>query len=280
MKIICARSVLDFSAKTYVMGILNTTPDSFSDGGLYYSLQDAIKHGLLMTEQGADIIDIGGESTRPGSDTVPLKEELSRTIPVIKELSKFISLPISIDTYKAEVADRAIHAGAQIVNDISGLGFDKDMAKVVASHNVPIIIMHIKGKPKDMQTNPKYDALIPELFDYFRERINLALDAGIREENIIIDPGIGFGKTFENNLEIINRLDEFKIFQRPIAVGLSRKSFIGAILGNLLPQERLEGTIAATSIAIYKGANIVRVHDVKEMVRASKIVDAIKRESP
>ncbi|MCX8069880.1 MAG: dihydropteroate synthase [Thermodesulfovibrionales bacterium] len=279
MKIVCNNSLLDFSQKTYVMGILNTTPDSFSDGGLYYSFNDAIRHALSMVEQGADIIDIGGESTRPGSEPVSLQEEISRTIPVIKELSRLTSIPISIDTYKSEVAQRAIDAGASIVNDISGLAFDKDMASVVARNNVPIIVMHIKGKPKDMQEQPEYESLISELLDYFRERISIALEAGIKEENIIIDPGIGFGKTFKHNLEIINNLSEFKAFQRPIAIGLSRKSFIGAILGNLPPKERLEGTLSATSIAIYNGANIVRVHDVKETVMAAKIVDAIKKES-
>jgi len=260
------------------MGILNVTPDSFSDGGLYYNFRIAIEHALSMAEQGADIIDIGGESTRPGAEPVSIEQEIERTIPVIKELSKHISIPISIDTYKAEVAKRAIDAGASIVNDISGLTFDKDMVKIVAKNNTPVIIMHIKGRPKDMQNKPEYKALIPELLDFFRERISFALEAGVKEENIIIDPGIGFGKTFDHNLEIIDRLSEFKVFQRPIAIGLSRKAFISAILGNLPPNDRLEGTISATAIALYNGADIVRVHDVKETLKAVKIVTAIKRQ--
>ncbi|HIJ59613.1 MAG TPA: dihydropteroate synthase [Nitrospirae bacterium] len=278
MKSTCTKSILYLSQRPLVMGILNVTPDSFSDGGLYYNFRIAIEHALSMAEQGADIIDIGGESTRPGAEPVSIEQEIERTIPVIKELSKHISIPISIDTYKAEVAKRAIDAGASIVNDISGLTFDKDMVKIVAKNNTPVIIMHIKGRPKDMQNKPEYKALIPELLDFFRERISFALEAGVKEENIIIDPGIGFGKTFDHNLEIIDRLSEFKVFQRPIAIGLSRKAFISAILGNLPPNDRLEGTISATAIALYNGADIVRVHDVKETLKAVKIVTAIKRQ--
>ncbi|MCX8026585.1 MAG: dihydropteroate synthase [Thermodesulfovibrionales bacterium] len=275
----CRSKDLDLSKKTHIMGIVNITPDSFSDGGLFLKKDDAIKHALKLINDGADIIDIGGESTRPGAQPVSIQQELDRTIPVIESLSGLTDVPISIDTYKSNVAEEAIKAGASIVNDISGLGFDEEMAGVVAKYNVPVIIMHIKGTPKDMQTNPTYHALIPEIMDYFRIRIKMGLDAGIDEKNIIIDPGIGFGKTFNHNLEILNRLCEFSIFEMPIAVGVSRKSFIGAILGNLPPSERLAGSIGASAIAAYNGANILRVHDVKETKRAVMVVDAIKNQS-
>ncbi|BCB95902.1 dihydropteroate synthase [Dissulfurispira thermophila] len=258
------------------MGILNVTPDSFSDGGLFFSEKNAIEHALRLVEDGADIIDIGGESTRPGSEPVPVEEEIRRTIPVIKAISKEIKSPISIDTYKAEVARRALDAGASIVNDISGLRFDPDMPKVVSEYKVPVVIMHIKGRPKDMQQNPQYEALIPEIMDYLRVSIRLANKFGISGDKIIIDPGIGFGKTFEHNLEIIKNLKEFTLLGKPIAIGASRKAFIGKILGDAPPSERLEGTAAAVAICIFNGANIVRVHDVKEMARVAKVADAIK----
>jgi dihydropteroate synthase len=234
---------------------------------------------LKLVEDGADIIDIGGESTRPGSDAVALDEELRRTIPVIKALSSKIKVPISIDTYKAEVARRAIDAGASIVNDISGLRFDPGMAKVAAASGVPVIIMHIKGTPRDMQVNPVYEALIPEIMDYLRISIRIAADGGIDEKRIIIDPGIGFGKTFKHNLQILNKLDEFSMLEKPVAIGVSRKAFIGKILDGAPADDRLEGTAAATAIAIFKGAHIVRVHDVKEMARVAKVADAIKSEN-
>lgn len=278
MKIEWSRFSLDFSKRSYIMGILNVTPDSFSDGGLYYNEKKAIEHGLRLVEEGADIIDIGGESTRPGSEPVSVEEEIRRTIPIINALSKEINIPISIDTYKAEVARRALDAGATMVNDISGLRFDPDMPKVVAEYDVPVIIMHIKGRPKDMQLNPSYEALIPEIMDYLRISIRLAIKFGVKEERIIIDPGIGFGKTFEHNLEILNNLREFTLLERPVAIGVSRKAFIGKILGDLPPTERLEGTAASVAIAIYNGANILRVHDVREMVRVERVVDSIMRE--
>ncbi len=278
MKLEWSGHKLDFSEKTCVMGILNVTPDSFSDGGLHFDAGNAVEHALGLVEDGAGIIDIGGESTRPGSAAVSLEEELRRTIPVIKALSSRISVPISIDTYKAEVARRAIDAGASMVNDISGLRFDPEMAKVAASAGVPVIIMHIKGKPRDMQVNPVYEALIPEIMDHLRACIRKAEDAGIDPERIIVDPGIGFGKTFGHNLEILNRLDEFADLEKPLAIGVSRKAFIGKVLGGLPAGERLEGTAAAVSISVLKGAHIVRVHDVKEMARVARVADAIKRE--
>jgi dihydropteroate synthase len=269
----------DFTQRTYIMGILNVTPDSFSDGGVYFHKEKAVEHALRMQEDGADIIDIGGESTRPGAKAVTLKEEIKRVVPVIEALAKKVSIPISIDTYKAAVADAAISAGASIINDISGLRFDKRMPQVAARHQTPVVIMHIKGTPKNMQKNPSYKALIPEIVDYLTESIAIARDAGIPDEMIIIDPGIGFGKTLEHNLEIINRLHEFKGFEKPILIGPSRKSFIGKTLGGLPAEERVEGTASAVAIGIFNGANIIRVHDVKAMCRVAKVADAVTRAS-
>jgi dihydropteroate synthase len=268
----------DFSKKTLIMGILNVTPDSFSDGSQHLKKSEAIDHALRMIDNGADIIDIGGESTRPGSDPVSVDEELRRVIPVIEVLSAKTSLPISIDTYKSSVAERALKAGASMVNDISAMRFDPDMPKVVSKYKVPVVIMHIKGSPKNMQENPSYESLIPEIMDYFRISIRLAVKFGIPEDLIIIDPGIGFGKTFEQNLEILNNLQEFTFLEKPIVIGPSRKAFIGKILDNAPPKERVEGTASAVAISILKGACIVRVHDVREMVRVAKVADAVKKE--
>jgi dihydropteroate synthase len=276
MKLTWADFSFDFSQKTYIMGILNVTPDSFSDGGQFFDKISAIRRAVQMVKEGADIIDIGGESTRPGSDPVPLEEELRRTIPLIEVLVKEIRVPISIDTYKSKVAIRALNAGASMVNDISGLRFDPVMTSVIAQYKVPVVIMHIKGKPKDMQQNPVYEDLIPEVIAYLKESIDMATKAGISEDKIIIDPGIGFGKTFEHNLEIINNLRKLRVLEKPILIGPSRKAFIGKILGDVPTGERLEGTAAAVAISIMNGANIIRVHDVREMVRVAKVADAIK----
>jgi dihydropteroate synthase len=232
-----------------------------------------------MVKEGADIIDIGGESTRPGADPVSVKEEIRRVVPVIRAIAKKIKVPISIDTCKADVAEKALSAGASIINDISGLRFDRRMPRVAAKHKVPVVIMHIQGTPGNMQKHPVYKALIPEIMDYLRESIDIALSAGVREDMIIIDPGIGFGKTVKHNLEIINRLDEFKGFEKPVLLGPSRKSFIGKLLGGLPVNERLEGTSASIAIGISKGANIVRVHDIKEMSRVARIADSITKSS-
>lgn len=277
MKLVWSNYSLDFAARTAVMGVLNVTPDSFSDGNLYFDRKHAVEHACRLVEDGADIIDIGGESTSPGSEAVSLDEELRRTIPVIEALSNKIRVPISIDTCKAEVARRAIDAGASMVNDISGLRFDPGMAEVVAAQGVPVIVMHIKGTPADMQESPEYEALIPEIMDYLRTSIRIARDAGIDENMILIDPGIGFGKTFEHNLLILKNLEEFTVLQKPIVVGVSRKAFIGKILGDAPVRERLEGTAAAVAISIFNGANIVRVHDAKEMAKVAKVADAIRR---
>jgi dihydropteroate synthase len=256
------------------MGILNVTPDSFSDGGLYLDTDKAVERSFEIEKEGADMIDIGGESTRPGALPLSPEEELSRVVPVIEKLKSRLRIPISIDTFKAEVAREAIKAGASIINDISGLRFDPEMVTVAAEYDVPVVIMHIKGTPRDMQINPVYQNLIGEILHFLEEGISIAQKAGVDDDMIIIDPGIGFGKTFEHNLEIINRLDEFRSLGMPILLGPSRKSFIGKIL-DLPPGDRLEGTAAAVAIGIMKGANIVRVHDVSSIVRVARVVDAI-----
>jgi dihydropteroate synthase len=278
MRLTWSRYDLDLDKKTQIMGILNITPDSFSDGGLHFDKSSAVDHALRMVEDGADILDIGGESTRPGSEPVSLDEELRRTLPVIEALAKKITVPISIDTYKSKVALRALEAGASIVNDISGMRFDPEMSGVVSRYKVPVVIMHIKGTPKNMQMNPTYDALVPEIIDYFKESIRLALTSGIPENMIILDPGIGFGKTFEHNLEILNNLEQLCLLEKPLLIGTSRKAFLGKILGGLPPKERFEGTAASVAISIIKGAHIVRVHDVREMARVVKVADAIKQQ--
>lgn len=265
---------LDLSARTHLMGVLNVTPDSFSDGGRFLKVEDAVRCGIKMAEEGADIIDVGGESTRPGSDSVTIEQELSRVIPVIEALSKEIDIPISIDTYKSQVAKKALESGAEMINDISALRFDPQMKEVVAEYQTPITLMHIKGTPKNMQENPYYEDVIKEIIEYFKESIKLAEDAGIKEENIIIDPGIGFGKRSDDNLNILKNLKKFSILNCPILIGPSRKSFIGKIL-DLPVEERLEGSLAALAVSIMNGANIVRVHDVKESKRVAGLVDAI-----
>ena len=257
------------------MGILNVTPDSFSDGGEYYNLDKAIEYSLDLVNQGADIIDVGGESTRPGADTISIDNELERVIPVIKGIRSASSIPISIDTYKSSVAKEALDSGANIVNDISGLNFDSKMIDVVKNYNVPIIIMHIKGTPKNMQLNPTYDNIVDEIINYFNTQINLCLDYGIAKSHIILDPGIGFGKQLNDNFILIRELDTFANLGYPILIGPSRKSFIGLTL-DLPVDERLEGTAAAITASIINGARIVRVHDVLQMKRVQIIADKIR----
>jgi len=257
--------------KTKIMGILNVTPDSFLDGGKFIDVEKAVQHAKQMIDEGADIIDVGGESSRPGSDPVSKEEELKRVLDVVRRLSKEVNVPISIDTYKPEVAEECIKCGAEIVNDISGLRNDK-MIEVVAKYGVKVIVMHMLGEPKTMQDNIDYDDVILDIKKFLKERIEKAKLSGIKD--IVIDPGIGFGKTVENNLEILRRLKEFKALGCPILVGASRKSFIGKITG-LDVDERLEGTIAANVIAVMNGAEILRVHDVKECKRAIQIAEAI-----
>lgn len=268
--------VLNLNGRTHIMGILNVTPDSFADGGLYFSHEKAIAHALEMERDGADIIDVGGESTRPYSQKVSLEEELHRVIPVIDGLNNKIKVPISIDTYRAEVARQALKAGASIINDISALNFDPDMVSVASEAECPIILMHIKGTPENMQRNPQYDDLINEIIEFLKTSINKALRGGIDKGKIIVDPGIGFGKTFDHNLQIIRDLDRFTPLGMPILFGSSRKAFIGHILCNE-PPFRDTGTMATICVGIMKGAHIVRVHNVKMAVETVKLMDAIKR---
>ena len=272
----CKKTVLQFNERTYLMGILNVTPDSFSDGGMFLDPGNAISHGIELASQGADIIDIGGESTRPGSKPLPPDEELRRVIPVIEGLSGKIDIPISIDTYKSLIAEKAIEAGAEMINDISGLHFDPKMADVAAKYDVPVAVMHIKGTPEIMQLDVHYDCLLTEIMEYLEESTEIAERAGVDERQIIIDPGIGFGKSVEDNLRIISRLTEFKSLGKPIMLGLSRKSFIGKIL-NAEVGQRAEGTLASISAAIMNGANILRVHDVAPARKAAQMADAILR---
>lgn len=269
---------LDLSSRTHLMGVLNVTPDSFSDGDKFFKLEDAVEQGVKMAEEGADIIDVGGESTRPGSDPLPLEEELSRVIPVIRTLSEETHVPLSIDTYKAEVARQALDAGAQMINDISALRFDPKMKEIVKEYDVPIVLMHIKGTPKHMQKDPCYEDVIGEITEYLNQSIKMVQDSGMDKQKIIIDPGIGFGKRLEDNLNILKSLKKFSILRCPILVGCSRKSFIGKIL-DLPVEERLEGSLAALAVALMNGANMVRVHDVKESRRVARMVDAIIRVS-
>ncbi|MDD5428686.1 MAG: dihydropteroate synthase [Candidatus Omnitrophica bacterium] len=264
-----------FDKSFCVMGVLNVTPDSFSDGGKYFDKVAAVKQALRMAAEGAGIIDVGGESTRPGAGDVSVGEELSRVVPVIRAISGKISVPISIDTRKSEVAEAAIKAGAAIINDTSGLKHDPRMAGVAAKYGTAVILMHMKGSPADMQRSPRYKRLIPEIRAALRESIHIAKAAGVVSDKIIIDPGIGFGKTVKHNLEILNRLDEFKKMGFPVCVGVSRKSFIGKVLNIKDAGSRLSGTIAASVLAIIRGADILRVHDVKEAVEAEAITKSI-----
>ncbi len=273
--VVCKKSLLDLDCGTSIMGVLNVTPDSFSDGGRYDAVDDAVARAFRMVEEGAHILDIGGESTRPGADPLPLEEEIRRVIPVVERLSRQMSVPISVDTYKAEVARRALDAGADIINDISGLKFDADMAAVVADAGCPVVLMHIKGTPADMQSAPVYGSLMDEIIDSLQESIDIAEDAGISPGQIIVDPGIGFGKRFEDNLSLIREMAELKVLGKPILVGPSRKSFIGQLTGEENPEKRVEGTMAAALLSVAGGAHIIRVHDVMEAKKTFAVADAI-----
>jgi len=258
-----------------IMGILNVTPDSFSDGGRFLKTDDAIRRAEALAGEGADLIDIGGESSRPGAETVPIEEEIRRVVPVIEKLAGRLSIPISIDTRKSEVANRALAAGARIINDISALRFDPAMSALAAREGVPVILMHMQGTPRDMQVHPDYADVVREIAVFFESRIRFAEQAGIRRDRIVLDPGIGFGKTTEHNLEILARLAEFRALGRPLLIGPSRKSFIGRVL-DLPPEERMEGTAAAVAVGIVNGASIIRVHDVRAMSRVARMVQAIQ----
>jgi len=271
------RGNLDYSRKTLIMGILNLTPDSFSDGGQYNDLKSALIRAKEMEAAGADIIDIGAESSRPYSDRISAEEEKRRLLPVLKEVLKVTTLPISIDSYKSSVVRAALKEGASIVNDISGLRFDEKMAETASEFSAPVIIMHIQGRPENMQDNPAYQNLIFEIKKYLWDGIKIAKAAGIADNSIIIDPGIGFGKKQVHNLQILNRLESFKELGYPILIGTSRKSLIKYVNKNEVDQ-RLFGTAATVSTSILKGANIVRVHDVAEIKKVAVMTDAVKWE--
>lgn len=261
--------------KTLIMGILNVTPDSFSDGGFFYSQQKAIEHGLQMVDDGADIIDVGGESSRPGAESVSTAIELKRVLPVIDGLVKKIKVPVSIDTIKAQVARQAIESGAEIVNDISALHSDKKMTKTIKDTGAAAILMHMRGKPRNMQKgNLVYNNLMAEIADYLKKSSEKALKEGVEKDRLVIDPGIGFGKTPEDNYKIIKNLSQLKELGMPIMVGTSRKSFIGIVIGGE-PKERIEGTAATVAAAIINGCHIVRVHDVETMKKVAAVADAI-----
>jgi dihydropteroate synthase len=261
--------------KPRIMGIVNITPDSFYDGGRYNGTVEAIERCREMIKQGADIVDIGGESTRPGSEPVSVEHELDRVIPVIELAAKEFDTIISVDTYKSQVAEAALKAGAHIINDISGLGFDNAMPEVIARYHAGAVIMHIKGTPKDMQKDPEYEDVIGEMNEYFAERIALAMKHGIPENGLMIDPGIGFGKKLEHNIAIIANLEAFKIHSLPIAAGVSRKSMVGMLLDRD-PEQRLWGTLGIHSLAYHNGANIIRVHDVREHYDMLNILNNMK----
>jgi dihydropteroate synthase len=268
----------DLSQRTLIMGALNVTPDSFSDGGRFLERGKAVEQGRRLAEEGADILDIGGESTRPGSKTIPEEEEARRVIPVIEELISKISIPISIDTRKAWVAERALEAGAEMINDVTALRYDEKMAGVVVRYKVPVALMHMRGQPETMQANTEYADLMGEILEFFRERMAYAGTQGIQKDQIILDPGIGFGKSLEkrHNLTILKHLQRFKVLNQPLLIGTSRKAFIGQVLG-LPPEDREEGTLATVAIAVRNGANIVRVHEVGRTRRLVQVVDAILR---
>jgi dihydropteroate synthase len=266
---------LYFSDRTLVMGILNVTPDSFYDGGRRVDPAEAIADGVVMAARGADIIDIGGESTRPGAQPVSEDEELARVLPVVAGLRRAVRVPISIDTYKSKIARAALDAGADIVNDISALRFDPAMASLIAAEKVPVILMHMQGTPRTMQQEPQYEDVAREVRDFLAMQLYEAMEAGIVPDSIILDPGIGFGKTLEHNLLLLRGLPMFAALGQPLMVGVSRKTFIGKIL-EIGPDDRLEGSLAAGAVAVMGGANILRVHDVPETCRAIRVADAIR----
>ncbi len=263
--------------RTLIMGILNATPDSFSDGGEYNSLDNAVEHALQMLEDGADIIDIGGESTRPGAIPVDAQEEIQRVVPVIKALRKTTEACISIDTHKAIVAEAACDAGANMINDVSSGTLDAEMPDVASRSGCPVILMHMRGTPQTMQAMTDYANIMEDIYMFLNERIDCFIEAGCNRDSMIVDPGFGFGKTPEQNLEILRRLAELKNLGCPLLIGTSRKSTIGKILGDVSVNNRLEGTAATVAIAIANGADIVRVHDVQQMARVAKMSDAIAR---
>jgi len=257
------------------MGVVNVTPDSFSDGGRYLDAGDALAQGLALVREGAAILDIGGESTRPGSDPVPTDEELRRVLPVVEALAARVGVPISVDTAKAEVARRALDAGAALVNDVSALRADPEMVEVVAELGAPVCLMHMQGAPKTMQEDPHYDDVVDDVLQFLEERMAFALARGVAEDQLLLDPGVGFGKTVEHNLTLLRHLDRFVALGRPVVLGTSRKRFLGAILGSE-PGDRVIGTVATTVIGLLAGAHVFRVHDVKPNFEALRVALAVR----
>lgn len=274
-KIRLSSGTLRLGEKTLIMGVLNITPDSFSDGGKFFRRNSAVAHALEMEHDGADIIDIGAESTRPGAKPLAAKEELMRVLPVLEKLRGNLKIPISVDTQKAEVAGAAISAGAEIVNDISALRSDPRIAEVISNHKVGVILMHMRGRPRTMQKGPFARDVVPDVMDGFREALRRARKAGIARSQVLLDPGIGFGKNYKQNFELLARLRELTQLGYPIVVGSSRKAFIGDALGGVIANERIWGTAATVAASILNGAHIVRVHDVKEMAQVARIADRI-----
>jgi len=269
------KHTLPIGKRTCIMGILNVTPDSFSDGGLYCDPAKAVERAVQMVSEGADILDIGGESSRPGAKSITLEEEIKRVIPVVKAVKERLDVPLSVDTYKSEVAKRALEAGASIINDITALSGDASMAKTVAEFDAAVVLMHMKGDPGTMQDNPSYGDVIEEVSAYLLDSIARAEQAGIDPEKIIIDPGIGFGKTLEHNLSILHDLVRFRLLGKPVLVGSSRKSFIGSLTGKDA-EDRVFGTAATLTAAIMNGADIVRIHDISQMKDVVNVSDAIR----
>jgi dihydropteroate synthase len=273
--LVTRHGTIDLRRRTVVMGIINLTPDSFYDGGRRGDVSRAVHAAVAMVEAGAEIIDIGGESTRPGARPVEAEEEMARVLPVLRELRRETRVALSIDTYKAPVARAALAAGADIINDVSALRFDPEMISLVASERVPVVLMHMQGTPRTMQAEPRYQNVVREVREFLAARLEAALQGGVQQGAVILDPGIGFGKTLQHNLGLFRGLPELAALGQPVLVGASRKAFIGKILG-LDADERLEGSLAAAVAAVLHGANLLRVHDVRETVRAARIADAIR----
>ena len=269
------KQVFNLSKRGSVMGVLNVTPDSFSDGGKFFAMEEAIEHGLQMTAEGADIIDIGGESTRPGAQPVALEEELNRVIPVIKKLRRKIDIPISVDTSKALVARAAIEAGVSIVNDVTGGRGDKEMLPLVADTKTAFIIMHMQGSPRTMQVEPRYVDVVAEVANFLRQQYRCAIECGSDPMAIAFDPGIGFGKTLEHNLKLLAQLEKIRVHDRPLVIGVSRKGFLATVTGASKMESRLAPTLALTSLLRERGADVFRVHDVKENADALRLTEAI-----
>ncbi len=273
----CRDRRVEFGERTRVMGILNVTPDSFSDGGRFFDSRQAIEHGLQMARDGADMIDVGGESSRPGAEPVPVEEELKRVVPVIKALSGETDCLLSVDTRKARVAEASLAAGAHLINDITAMTHDPAMPAVARDQGAGVILMHMRGDPKTMQLAPAYGDVVEEVAGYLEQRIRDLEGVGLSRHSLAVDPGIGFGKTVEHNVSLIARVDRLAHLGRPVVIGLSRKSFIGTITGREV-QDRLPGSLAATAYVIQRGAHVIRVHDVKESCDVARLMDILRRE--